>query len=326
MRRFGLTCISEILKDRDKSTKYRFKKLQKTKYRSLGRKEGLHILSSTILHNIDVIENILNHCNELGIRHYRIPNFIPLVSDESLDIQLSDLPDYTNIKTRLLEIGKLCLSLDITVSMHPSQFVVLSSTRADVVVRSQKELHLHAAILDLMGFPKNHSNPITLHLSKGLESGETVEQYGERFVSAFKECSDSVQQRLVLENEDKGYWNCFNLLAFHDHLVKQYQISIPLVFDNLHHSVNHTKEDSLVETTFRAIHWLHEFVKTWDSHIPVMHWSAGKTSMTDRRHHDYITKEAGMPYVHYKDITWEIEVKAKDYAISNIIKRKLHDE
>ncbi|NMA60388.1 MAG: hypothetical protein GX956_00715 [Firmicutes bacterium] len=53
----------------------------------------------------------------------------------------------------------------------------------------------------------------------------------ERFVKNYHELDDSVKRRLVIENDDKSY-NISEVLEI-GHI-----INVPVVFDNLHNSVN----------------------------------------------------------------------------------------
>src|SRR6056300_1325407 len=101
----GLTCISEILKEKDK-TKYSFRTMTRKRFNDLcnqeGRDEAVNQLSERILHNVIVTQYIVNHCHSSNIRHYRLSSALfPLLTDQTLKISLEDLPHKARIEQEL---------------------------------------------------------------------------------------------------------------------------------------------------------------------------------------------------------------------------------
>lgn len=297
--KIGLVCISEVLKAKDKTKS--FKTMTRKRFSELERSFAIKELSSRILHNCELTEQIIRHCASSGISHYRVSSCIaPLITDATLNLRMEDLPDFDAICRALLRAGQVAKLLNISVSSHPDQFNVLSSYSQETVKRSINELNHQAYILDLMGLPQNHSSPMCLHLNLSPDlKRETINQYVERFKHSFCQCSCSVRSRLVLENEDGGFWNAKNLFDCFSNF-------IPLVFDNLHDQCN--PSDSCYISRFKS---------TWGIHTPIMHWSEG-TKEKPRSHAEFASH---LPQVvqNNLDCVWEFELKGKDKAIIKVL-------
>jgi UV DNA damage endonuclease len=207
------------------------------------------------------------------------------------------------IEAALAEVGVAAKDHGISISSHPDQFNVLTSYNQDVINRSIIELNHQAYVLDLIGLPQNYSAPMCLHLNLSPDfKRETVSSYVDRFVASLASCSQSVRNRLVLENEDKSFWNCANL---YEHFGSR----IPLVYDNLHDSCNQSDAHSQVLIDL--------FKFTWGSYTPVMHWSEG-TSENPRCHEQFASHVPEVVSMN-KDCIWELELKGKDEAILQIL-------
>jgi UV DNA damage endonuclease len=278
--------------------------MTRKQFLSAPKLQSLSILSNRILHNCVLTKKIVDHCADMGISHYRVSsNIFPLITDAHLAITYEDLPHIEEIKDALSKTR----NNKVTMSSHPDMFNVLSSYSQDVVNKSIKELNHQAYILDLMGLPQNYSAPMCLHLNLSPDiKRENLASYVDRFKTSLSLCSPSVQKRLVLENEDKGFWNCGNL---YDSFGK----FIPLVYDNLHDSCNPSAADhSLLMRLFKL---------TWGSYTPVMHWSEGTTEKP-RSHAEFASHVPRVVSMN-QDCIWEFELKGKDQAILQILKKDL---
>jgi UV DNA damage endonuclease len=301
--KLGLVCISEMLKKQDKSLA--FQTMTRKRFLELGRSDALKELSSRILHNCELTKKIVLHCASVGIAHYRISScLLPLVTDSTLGICYDDLLDMRRIEAALAEVGVAAKDCGVSVSSHPDQFNVLTSYNQDVIDRSIKELNHQAYVLDLIGLPQNYSAPMCLHLNLSPDfKRETVSSYVDRFAASLASCSQSVRNRLILENEDKSFWNCANLF-------EHFGSRIPLVYDNLHDSCN--------QSPWTAQECFDKFRKTWGSYTPVMHWSEG-TPEKPRSHAEFASHVPAVVSMN-KDCVWEFELKGKDCAILQILK------
>ena len=304
--RYGLTCLSEILSRQSKT--YRYRTITRKRFNELGRTHGLSQLSERILHNVNYAKVILMHCAEQDITHYRIPEFFPLLTDDSLSLTFTDLPDHATIIKEIVELGKLASTLGVRIGAHPDQFVILCSPRDTVCAKSIVELNQLSWFFNQMQLPQSYVAPINIHPSCALNDTQSMEVVAHRFYTNLMKCDLGVRNRLVLENEDKSSWNCENLLAFHKLLDTEYGFKIPLTWDNWHHKCN--PSSALISDNY----WLQKFKETWPVEVePVMHWSEGGKNGKLRAHVDYISETVGKPF----DSTciWELEVKAKDNAI-----------
>ena len=324
---YGLVCISEKLKKQDKTLAFK----------AMTRKSFLHwrekytdgknnfsaetLLEQRILHNLKITSKILKHCAINDIFHYRLSSkLFPLITDTTLNLSIENFNNFDSIKAELKTIGEIAKKHGITISIHPDQFNVLASKRSDVVQKTIRELNFHAKIMDMIGLPKDYSAPINIHPSVTIHKStqeektddEGLREIVDKFYEGFKQCDEGVRNRLVLENEDKGCWNCGNLfMYFHNYSGTRYDHFFPLTYDNLHDYCNPTifqEEKITQEQNIQA------FAGTWRKDIPVFHYSWGREDKF-RSHADYAAEN--IPDYNM-EITWECELKQKDYAIEQL--------
>jgi len=311
---YGLVCISEILKEQDKELA--FKNITRKRFLELEENQtgsGVAVLEERILHNLQITKRIIEHCAENDIYHYRLSSALfPLMTEPNLRLQLKKLSNYAEIREACEAIGSTAQSLGVSLSIHPDQFNVLASEKPSVVQKTIDELNFHAGVLDMMGLAQDYSVPINIHPSLSVKN-DTEEEYrklADRFYAAFSKCNTGVRNRLVIENEDKGSWNCANLfMYFHNYCGTKHSHFFPLTYDNLHDHCNPSVFEGNQITIQQNIE---AFAQTWpESFTPVFHWSWGCEDKK-RSHADYAEK---LPVEHAKEIKWEVEVKAKDKAI-----------
>jgi len=314
---YGLVCISELLKEEDKTLA--FKTITRKRFAQLENDQngsGLLVLEERILHNLKLTCRIIEHCANQGIFHYRLSSaMFPLITDPTLGLQLEKLSNYQDICKACQAIGVTAKSLNVSLSLHPDQFNVLASENPTVVQKTINELNFNAAIMDLIGLPQDYSAPINIHPSVNPKQNkeELFREIVDRFYVAFSKCSQGVRKRLVVENEDKGFWSCANLfMYFHNYCGTKHNHFFPLTYDNLHDYCNPSVFENSKITIQQNID---AFEKTWPSnYTPIFHWSWGKNN--SRSHADYASEQA--PEYHRK-IKWELEVKAKDKAILQLL-------
>ena len=245
----GLTCISEILKDKDKK-KYSFRTMTRKRFNDLcvkeGRDEAIKELSDRILSNVIVTSHIVHHCAKSNIGHYRVSSALfPLVTDETLEISLQDLPNIEEIKQELRQVGIIAKTLGISMGSHPDQFNVLASCNRDAVRRTIGELNMQASVLDMMGLPQDHTAPMNIHVNYTPKMDESLEVVATRFFRNLAMCNSGVYNRLTIENEDKGFFNVDNCIKFSEFLFEKHKINIPVCADNLHHQCNPSEDRRL---------------------------------------------------------------------------------
>jgi UV DNA damage repair endonuclease len=323
----GLTCISEQLKEKDK-TKYSFRRMTRKRFNDLcnieSRDEAVNQLSERILHNVIVTQYIVNHCHASNIRHYRLSSALfPLLTDQSLDISFEDLPNKARIEQELKLIGLIAQKFNISIGSHPDQFNVLASPDKAKVDRTINELNFQAGVLDMIGLPQDHTAPMNIHVNYTPQADETLEVVATRFFRNLSMCDKGVYNRLTIENEDKGFFNVDNCIKFSDYLFETHKVNIPVCYDNLHDFCNPSEGNPSV--IFNAERCAYTWVKQTEKlHLdednfiaPVFHWSEG-TPEKPRAHADYFALGHIPPMIAIepnKQVKWECEVKQKDKAI-----------
>lgn len=287
---YSLCCISNILKEQGIS----FSTMTKKRFFELEREKATSEVSRRTLQNVKTTLETLKHCNKNNWNYRVSCNLFPLITLPEANLIYEEYPDYIEIEKTLNECANFVKSSGIRISNHPDQFVVLASDNVNTINNSKRELEQNAWIMDKLGAEKSYLHPINLHINKSNNPQET----SKRFLDSLKTCSESVQTRLVIENEDKGIWNVQTL-------VKYFNNEIPITFDNLHHKCN---SGELTEQQAFEICY-----KTWCSYKPLFHYSESDPENSNCRAHAHMP--VGKPNSFECDVDWEIELKAKDYAL-----------
>lgn len=208
--------------------------------------------------SLGYLDAIFGWLDEADIRMYRISSDIaPYVTHPDLPQfhrQIEDCAD------ELAALGARARRLDLRLSMHPSQYIVLNSPDERIAAAAARDFVHHAEFLDALGV--------------GLEAKiitHTGGVYGDRdaararFVARYLALADRVRDRLVLENDEIS-WSVADVLRVHE------GCGVPLVFDNLHHAVNNPAELDSIEACRRCL-------ATWPAgHRPKIHFSSQRTT------------------------------------------------
>jgi UV DNA damage endonuclease len=124
----------------------------------------------------------------------------------------------------------------------------------------------------------------------------------------FERLSDSVKSRLVLENNDTG--STWDVAALRKYFYEPY--GIPVTFDNLHHQ--------MLNNGVAAEDAFYNAYETWNNIIPIFHYSEGKDG--GRAHKDMADH---LPEDFGKEVLFDVELKNKDIAILDILRRMKDD-
>jgi len=267
---------------------------------------GITYVSELALKNTEDLIKIIRFNGDKGITMYRMSSdMFPWMSE----YEISDLPDYENIKNNLKIAGNLAIDLDQRLSFHPSPYCVIASENHNVVEKSIKELRQHSEIMDMMGLERSHKYPINIHINTTKPSKE---ESSKRFIKSFDLLPEGVKKRLVVENDDKK--SQFTPSDLYEMI---YKVSgIPITYDFLHHKCN---PDNLSE-----IDALDLCISTWPSDIIALtHFSDSRklfedSSAKDVAHSDWIWSKIET-YDRVFDI--ELEVKMKDLALLKYLEK-----
>ena len=292
----SLCCISNILAEQG----HKFRTMTFKSFSSKERSESLEKLSGIIINNFQVSEKIVRHCKDNNIMGYRLSSDLcPVIKHPDVMLALEDLPNYNEINNSIIDLSNTIKETGIRVSAHPSEYITLTSDDDVKVQHSIIDLELHAEIFDRLNLSQTYYNPLNIHVRK---EGDPKD-LSFTFIKNFERLSESVKKRLVLENNDTGNtWTVNNLKKY---FYESY--GIPVTFDNLHHEMlNH---DVSHMDAFNAAY------STWNC-TPIFHYSEGKNGT--RAHSDMAL---GIPENYNKEVLFDVELKNKDYAILDIIKR-----
>ena len=287
----GLTCISEILKEKDKK-KYSFRTMTRKRFNDLcvkhDRDEAIRDLSERILHNVRATRYIIRHCISNHILHYRLSSALfPLITDEKTEVTFDDLPDKLSIQEEFSFAGQIARGFGVSIGSHPDQFNVLASPNRDAVSRTINELNFQASVLDMFGLPQDHTAPMNIHINYTPKIDESLQIVATRFFRNLSMCDAGVYKRLTIENEDKGFFNVDNCIEFSEYLFNTFGANIPVCYDNLHDFCNPSEDRNI---SFQAERCAYTWVNQADGDnnfiAPVFHWSEGKPEKP-RAHADY---------------------------------------
>jgi UV DNA damage endonuclease len=174
--------------------------------------------------NLDCLMEMLEYNRGYHMLFLRISSdLIPFASHPVCDY---DWPDIHKLRFR--EIAAFIKKNNIRISMHPDQFTLINSIREEVFDRSVKELEYHARVLDLLEL--DHTAKIQIHVG-GVYNDRKVSL--KRFVTRFEMLEPTIQNRLVVENDER-------LFTLKDCLEIHRETGIPVLFDVFHHRLfNH---------------------------------------------------------------------------------------
>jgi len=280
-----------------------FKTLSRARFLDLNKREfklGEETLCDRIAHNLNITHSIIEGCSKQGIQHYRLsPLLFPLLSDNSLDLNLATIKGANQILSLIKKIGATAIENNISLSACPPILTAtssegLASDNSDSIVKKEKQLDFYAHLYDLMGFPDDYSNPIHVypHMASKDASQSRLEGIVDRFYDGMVRCNDSVIKRLVVMNERNSCWNCMNLFVyFHQYMGHKHRHIMPLSYDSLHDEKNGS---ALQGNTVTVAQNIDAFAKTWPDDItPVFRWSHDTDDAPD----------------YERDIVWESERK-----------------
>ena len=221
--------------------------------------------------SLGYIDTILDHLNKHDIRMYRMS------SDLAPYATHPDMPQFHNMvvesRDELLAIGKKAQALDIRLSFHPSQFIVLNSPDETLVNKSIADLVSQAEMLDLMELPPE----AVLVIHVGGTYGD-IPAARQRWVDTWQRLPEPVQRRLVLEHDDLRF-SAADVLWIHE------RTGVRLIFDYQHFWCLNPERADLRETVERIL-------ASWPSNQqPKMHFSSPRTELREQIRVDKKTKK-----------------------------------
>ena len=171
--------------------------------------------------SLEYLDAIFDYLVQMGIDMYRMS------SDLAPYATHPDMPQFHDMvaesDAELAALGRRARELDIRLSFHPSQFVLLNSPDPSLTAKSIWDLSSQAEMLDRMGM--GPEGVLVTHV--GGVYGDREESRA-RWIKGYEQCPDHVRRRLVLENDDIRF-SAADVLWIHE------RCGVPLIFDYQHH-------------------------------------------------------------------------------------------
>lgn len=254
--------------------------------------KGIAYASELALKNVQDLLKIVDWNLAHGFGLFRISSdLFPWASE----YRLASLPDYTEIRTILEEIG----ARPIRLTMHPGPFNHLAG-QGKVLDNTIVDLEYQSEVFDLMGLKPSHWNKINIHA--GGTYGDKARTLA-RFCQNFKRLSENLRARLTVENDDR-----VSLYGVADLVTVYETIGTPIVFDYFHHALNPgelTQEEAFLMA-----------YNTWDVR-PVFHYSDSRQEREDPKarreaHADWLYTPVN---TYGRDVDIVFESKMKELSI-----------
>jgi UV DNA damage endonuclease len=216
--------------------------------------------------SLDYLRQIFSYLRKHDIRMYRMS------SDLAPYATHPDLPQFHNqvkeCRRALHEVGTEARRLDIRLSFHPSQFIVINTP--DPVLRDKSiwDLSVQSEILDCMELGPEavvvlHGGGVYGNIREGID----------RWARAWDRLPRRVQRRLVLENDDLRY-SAASVLEIHR------LTGVRLIFDVQHFCCLNPEGLPLRET-------VQAFLETWPAEVrPKLHFSSPRTELREVQRKD----------------------------------------
>ena len=270
---------------------------------------GRRYVEALCLANVKDITKMVRWNHRYGIKFFRLSSeMFPFASHEEYGYKLAPFASEA-----LAEAGKVIAELGHRVTTHPGQFTQLGSPRKSVIDNAIRDLDYHDELLSLLKLPEqeNRDAVMILHLGGVFEGKPETLQ---RFRDNYARLSQSVKNRLVLENDDVC-WTVHDLLPFCE------ELNIPFVLDYHHNNILFDSEQ-IREGTKDIIDLYPRIKATWDRKgiRQKMHYSEPTPpAITGRQRRKHNPRVATLPPCP-PDMDLMIEAKDKEQAVFELMK------
>ncbi|WP_232473822.1 UV DNA damage repair endonuclease UvsE [Sphingomonas sp. MA1305] len=218
--------------------------------------KGPHLKAS-----LEEVDRILDYLAAEDLHMYR------LSSDLAPYATHPDLPQFHDMvaesDAELKAFGAKARALDIRLSFHPSQYVLLNSPDAALTKKSIWDLASQSEMLERMEL--DDEAVVVTHVGGVYDDREASRA---RWIAGWEQCPDHVRRRLVLENDDLRF-SAADVLWIHE------RTGVRLIFDYQHFWCLNPERLDMRET-------LERFMASWPEGVrPKIHFSSPRTEMRE---------------------------------------------
>jgi UV DNA damage endonuclease len=261
------------------------------------------------LANARDIPKMLRWNHKFGIKFFRLSSeMFPFASHHIYGYKLAPFASEV-----LAEAGKVAAELGHRLTTHPGQFTQLGSPRKEVIAASIKDLEYHCELLSLLKLPPQQDRDAIMILHMGGTFGDKAATLN-RFRENYAALSQSIKDRLVLENDDVCY-------SVHDLVPICEELNIPFVLDYHHHNIIFDA-DKMREGTKDIMDLYDQIKATWTrkGKTQKMHYSEPTPgAITGRQRRKHNARVATLPPCPL-DMDLMIEAKDKEQAVFELMR------
>ena len=211
-------------------------------------------------HNIQGMYNLVEYVGGLpdDLRMVRIgSNILPAYTEQHWSYYWQEAGVRRYCESQFSRVGALARSLDVRLSFHPGQFVVLASDKPDVFDRSIEEFEYHTDMLRWMGYGKTFQDfKCNVHIA-GKRGPAGIRD-------ALKKLSPEARNTITIEN-DENRWGI-------DHSLELVE-DCALVLDIHHHWCRDGEYISATDDRVKRIQ------DSWRGVRPVIHYSVSRADL-----------------------------------------------
>ncbi|MED2972252.1 UV DNA damage repair endonuclease UvsE [Fictibacillus sp. B-59209] len=297
--RLGYVAMSMELQNSSPSQTMTYARFSQIEDRAAALRKLERIANSNLKNTL----RLLMHNAANDIQFYRMTSrLIPLANHK----ELLDWKYMLPLKESLQAIGSFAKKHQMRLDFHPDHFVLINSTKDEILKNSIQTLNLHYKILRGMEIDPVHR--CVMHVGGNYKETDVAL---ERFIHNWMYVPHHIQQMMMLENDDSSF-------TMDDTLYLCEKLGIPLVFDYHHHLAHH-----------QNIHWEENWdrvVQSWEySPLPLkIHISSPKSEKEYRHHADFVDPEMFFRFLQgikgsVGQVDCMIEAKRKDDALFQLM-------
>jgi len=211
--------------------------------------------------SLELLDPVLDYLAAERLDMYRLSSDIAPYATHPDMPQFHDMVAESDAELRAF--GAKARALDIRLSFHPSQYILLNAPDAGLTTRSIRDLASQSEMLDRMGL--DAEAVVVTHVGGVYDDREASRA---RWIKGWEQCPDHVRARLVLENDDLRF-------SAADVLWIQERTGVRCIFDYQHFWCLNPERLDLRDTLAR-------FLASWPAGVrPKIHFSSPRTEMRE---------------------------------------------